>query len=96
MVRRQHVSVVRTYIPITTSLRRFLQVPKETPNNVVVVVRLYHVSELRCCDGLYVSKLLCHELNLVGFHVSFKYQIKHQFFLVPTSRETIRVVWIKH
>ena len=32
---------------------------------------------------------------MVGFHVSFKYQIKHQFFLVPTRRETIRVVWIK-
>ena len=26
----------------------------------------------------YVFKLLCHELNLVGFHVSFKYQIKHR------------------
>ena len=58
--------------PITTSLRRLLEVPNEAPNNVAVV-GLHHVSELRCCDGLYIFKLLCHELNLVGFHVSFKY-----------------------
>ena len=45
------------------------------------MVRLHHVSELRCCDALliglyYALKLLCHDLNLEGFHVSFKYQIK--------------------
>ena len=33
-------------------------------------------------------------LHLVGFHVSFKFQIKHQNFVVPTRRETKRVVWI--
>ena len=60
------------------------------------VVRFHHVSELRCCDALlislyYVFRLLCHELNPVGFHVSFKYQIKQQHFLVPTRRETKRV-----
>ena len=41
----------------------------------------------------YVFKLLCHDLHLVGFHVLFKYQIKHQNFVVPTRRETRRVVW---
>ena len=34
-----------------------------------------------------VIKLLCHELHLVGFHVSFKYQIKHQIFVVPGKQE---------
>ena len=38
------------------------------------------------------STLLCHELHVVGFHVSFKYQVKHQIFLVPARREAIRVV----
>ena len=40
----------------STYLRRLLYVPNETPHNVAVV-RLLHVSELRCCDtfliGLY-------------------------------------------
>ena len=36
----------------------------------------------------YVFKLLCRALHLVGFHVSFKFQIKHQIFLVPNKRET--------
>ena len=40
----------------------------------------------------YLFKLLCHDLHLVGFHISFKYQIKHQFFLVPTRRVTRGVV----
>ena len=49
--------------PITTSQPYLVQVPIGAPNNVAVV-RLHHVLELRCCDGLYVFKLLCHELNL--------------------------------
>ena len=77
---------------ISTSLRRLLEIPNETLNNIVVV-RLH---QLRCCDalliGLYnVFKLLCHELNLVSFQVSFKYQIKQENFLIPTRRETRRV-----
>ena len=81
--------------PISTSLRRLLYVPNETLSKFAVV-HLYHVSGLRYCDALliglyYVSKLLCHELNLVSFHVSFKYQIKQQNFLIPTRRETRRV-----
>ena len=39
------------------------------------MVRLHHVSELRCHDALlvglyYIFKLLCHDLHLVGFNVS--------------------------
>ena len=68
------------------------------PNNVAMV-RLYHVSELRYRDALlvdlyYVFKLLCHDLHLIGFHVTFKYEIKHQILLVPTRRETRKAVWI--
>ena len=37
--------------PISTSLRRLLQVPNKTPNNVVVV-RLHHASELHYPDAL--------------------------------------------
>ena len=78
------VPLVRLY---NVSCKSQLTGLTETPSNIAVV-RLHHVSELRCCDGLYVFKLLCHELNLVGFHVSFKYQIKHQMFLVLIRRET--------
>ena len=61
----------------------------DVSNNNVVVVCLRPVSELLCCNALLVSlyyffKLLCHDLHLVGFHISFKYQIKNQIFLVPT------------
>ena len=42
----------------------------------------------------YVFKLLCLDLHLVSFHVSFKYQIKHQIFLVRTRQETRGVVWV--
>ena len=45
--------------------------------------------------GLYfVFKLLCHDLQLVDFHVSFKHHIKHHIFLVPTWRVKRGVVWI--
>ena len=59
-------------------------------------LKVLNVSELRYCDALlvslyYVLKLLCHYLHLVGFHFSFKCQIKHQYFLVPTKMETTRV-----
>ena len=42
----------------------------------------------------YVLKLPCYDLHLVGFHVSFKYQIKHQVFLLPTRRETRELIWV--
>ena len=94
-MRHQDVSVVRIHdVPLLRLYNVSCKSQTKHPNNVAVV-RLHHVSELRCCAGLYVFKLLCHELNLVGFHASFKYQIKHQCFLVLTKRETITVVWIK-
>ena len=38
--------------------------------------------------GIYnVSNLLCHDIYLVGLHVSLKYEIKHETFLVLTRRE---------
>ena len=84
--------------PISTSLRRLLLGPNEIPNNVAVV-RLHHVSELPCRDAwfvgfYYVFKLFSHCLHLVGFHISFKYQMRQQIFLVPIRRESRRVVWI--
>ena len=42
----------------------------------------------------YVFKLLCHDLHLVDLHVSFKYQMKRQIFLVPSTRKTRWVVWV--
>ena len=42
----------------------------------------------------YVFRLLCYDLHLVGFHASFKHQIKDYIFLVPTKRETRAVVLI--
>ena len=64
---------------INTTLRRLLSFPNEIPSGVSVV-RLHQVSELRFCDVLlvglyYVFKLLCHDLQLIGIHVSFKYKI---------------------
>ena len=41
-----------------------------------------------------VYKLLCHDLQRAGFHVSFKDKIKQRIFLVPTRMETRGVVWI--
>ena len=63
------------------------------------MVHLHYISVLRCRNtflvGLYyVFKILCQDLQLVGFHVSSKYQMKHQIFLVPIWRETRRVVWV--
>ena len=42
----------------------------------------------------YVFKLLCRNLQLVGFQVSFKHQIKHHIFLVPKKKKKRGVVWI--
>ena len=78
---KSHQYVSKTS-PISTSLR--LTVLNETLNNVAVV-RLHHVSQLRCCDTLlvdlcYVFKLLCHYLHLVGFHISFNIQSRTEIF----------------
>ena len=75
MVRIHEIPLVRPYDVSCKS-------SNGTPINVAVV-HPHHVSELRCRDALlvelfYVFKLLCHDLHLVGFHVSFKPQIKYQ------------------
>ena len=70
-----YVSVTSHYYISTTSSVSQNKAPKN-----FAVVRLQHVLKLCCCNGLYVFKLLCQELNLVCFHVSFKYQIKLQIF----------------
>ena len=59
-----------------------------TSRNYVVATPCFYY------DLSFVFKLLCHDLHLVGFHVSFKYQIKHQIFLVPTRKETKEAVWV--
>ena len=73
----------------------FDSVPNEISTNVALG-RLHHVPELRCRDALLVGLyyVFNHVLLLVGFHVSFKYQIKHQIFLVAARMETRRVAWI--
>ena len=58
------------------------------------LVRLYDVFSKSEMKHLLTSLwYVVHDLHLEGFHLSFKYQIKNQIFLVPTRRETIRVVW---
>ena len=45
------------------------------------MVRLRHVSQLRCCDAFLVDLYYSFKLlaqSGVGFHATFKYQIKHQ------------------
>ena len=81
VVRHQDVSVVRIHDVLFLRLYDISckSEMKETANHVAVV-RLHQVSQLRCRDVLYIFELLCHELSLVGFHVSFRYQIKHQIF----------------
>ena len=94
VVRRQDVSMVRIF---AISLLRLYNVffKSQMKHSITSLWHgLDHVSELHCCDVLlvvlyYVFKLLCHYLDLVGLHVSLKYQMKHQNFLVP-SREGSR------
>ena len=54
----------------------------------------YVVVTLCLYCGFYYFFKCCHDLQLVGFHVSFELQIKHHIFLVPTRREKREVVWI--
>ena len=56
-------------------------------NYIVATPSLYYVL-------YYVFKLLGHEIHLLDFHISSKYQIKHQIFLLQIRRKTRGVVWI--
>ena len=48
--------------------------------------RSYVVATPYIFYGLYyVFRLLCYDLHLTGFHVSFNHQIKDHIFLVPTK-----------
>ena len=59
----RHLCGTSPWRPINTPLQRFLWVPNETPNNVIVVP-LHHASELRCHEalllGLYYFFMLNH------------------------------------
>ena len=87
VVRHQDVSVVRIHnIPLVRLCDVFCN--SQTKH---LITSLQYVST---ASRSYVFKLLCHDLHLVGFQVSFKHQIKHHIFLVPTRWGKRRVVWI--
>ena len=100
VVRHQNVSVVRIHdVPLErhydVSWNSQMKHPITSLWYVSTTSQSYVVATPCLYYGLYyVSKLLCHGLQLVGFHVSFKHQIKHHVFLVPARREKRGVVWI--
>ena len=92
VVRIHHVPLVRLYDVFCNSQMKH---PITSLWYVSTTSRSYVVATPCLYYGFYyVLKLLCHDLQLVGFHVSFKHKIKHRIFLVPTRRETRGVVWI--
>ena len=102
VVRDQDVSVVRIhYIPLVrlydVSCKSQMKHPITSLWYVSTTSRSYVVArpclQYRLYYVLYF-KLLCHDLHLVGFQVSFKHQIKHHIFQVLTRWETRGVVWI--
>ena len=90
MVRHQDVSMVRVHdVPIVrlydVSCNSQTKHPITSQWYVSTTSQSYVVAMPCLYYGLcYVFKLLCHDLQLVGFHVSFKHQIKHHIFLVYT------------
>ena len=100
VVCHQDVSVVRIHdVPLVrlsdVSCNSQMKHPITSLWYVSTTSQSYVVATPCLYYGLYyVFKLLCHDLQLVGFHVSFKHQIKHHIFLVPTRREKRGVVWI--
>ena len=94
VVHHQSVSVVRIHdVPLACFCDVSCNSQKKhalaSPPRLGVMLSRCFVSR-----SYYVFNLLRHDLHLIGFHVSFKYQIQHQIFLIPTRMETIRVVWI--
>ena len=93
VVRHQDVSVVRIHhVPLVRLYDVFCNSQMKHPITslwyVSTTSQSYVVATPCLYYGLhYVFKLLCHDLQLVGFHISFKHQIKHHIFLVPTRRE---------
>ena len=100
VVCHQDVSVVRIHdVPLVrlsdVSCNSQMKHPITSLWYVSTTSQSYVVATPCLYYGLYyVFKLLCHDLQLVGFHVSFKHQIKHHIFLVPTRREKIGVLLI--
>ena len=100
VVRHQDVSVVCIHDVLLVRLQDvFCNSQMKNPMTslwyVSTMLRSYVVVTPCLYYGLhYVFKLVCHDLHMVDFHASLKYQIKHQIFLVPTRRESIGVVWI--
>ena len=96
--RRQDVSVVRVHdVPLVRLYCVFcisqMKYPMTSLWYVSTMCRSY-VVVMSLLRSLQCFQITCHDLHLVGFHVSFKHQIKHHIFLVPTRRETRGVVWI--
>ena len=77
--------------PISKFLQGLLYLPNETPYNVVVV-HLDHISELRYHNVLSLLwPQLCFRITL-SWTTSGRFS--HHIFLVPTRRETRKVIWI--
>ena len=97
---RQDVSVVRLHDALLVrhddvSCKFQMKHPITSLWYISTTSRSYVVVTSCLCYGLYcVFKLLCHDLHLAGFQVSYTHQIKHHIFLVPTRRKTRGVVWI--
>ena len=90
VVLHQDVSVVHIH---GAPLVRLYEVSRKSQKKYQIMFcsSLHHFSEENFCDALsvgfyYVFKLLCHDFQPIAFHVSYKYHIKHQMFLVPTRR----------
>ena len=100
VVRHQDVSVVRTHdAPLVrlydVSCNSQMRYPITSLWHVSTTSRSYVVVTHCLYYGLYyILKLLCHDIHLVGVYVSFKYQIKHQIFLVSTRGELRGVVLV--
>ena len=86
VVRHQDVSVVRIHdVPLVrlydVSCNSQMKHPITSLWYVSTTSQSYVFATPCLYYGLYyVFKLLCHGLQLVGFHVSFKHQIKHHIF----------------
>ena len=66
------LSVMYPWGPISTSLRRLLKLPNETPSNVAVV-RLHHTSKLCCRDALSLLQ------SLLRFQITLSWPLSGRF-----------------
>ena len=95
VVRHQDVSVVRihdvSFVRLcNVSCNSQMKHPITSLQYVTTTSQCYVVATPCLYYGIYyVFKLLCHDLQLVDFHISFKNRIKHHI-VVPTRREKKR------